>query len=205
MAKLSKNESKKRRELIIDTCAELYQVEELKDITINEIGLRLPFTRTSIYTYFDNKEEIVLALLGREYLKWQADLKAIMAGPQLDVAGFTKALTWTLANRQILLKILSQDINSLEKESRIEHLTDFKEIYGQTISLLDQVVSYHFPTFTNEVRQAFLFSFLPFLYGVHPYTVVNEKQTEAMRKANVPFVYYGQDELIANCIKNLLS
>ena len=45
-----------------------------KDITIRDIGARTSFTRTSIYNYFQTKEEIFLALLQREYEAWIEDV-----------------------------------------------------------------------------------------------------------------------------------
>ena len=56
-----------RKEEIINACEALYKTESFKDITIKEIGNITSFTRTSIYNYFQTKEEIFLALLGREY------------------------------------------------------------------------------------------------------------------------------------------
>ena len=56
-----------RREEIINACEKLYQTMSFKEITIKEIGSATSFTRTSIYNYFQTKEEIFLALLMREY------------------------------------------------------------------------------------------------------------------------------------------
>ena len=52
-----------RREEIITACETLYQTMSFKDITIKEIGAVTSFTRTSIYNYFQTKEEIFLALM----------------------------------------------------------------------------------------------------------------------------------------------
>ena len=52
-----------RREEIINACAQLYETMGFKDVTIKEIGKITSFTRTSIYNYFQTKEEIFLALL----------------------------------------------------------------------------------------------------------------------------------------------
>ena len=48
-----------------------------RDITIRDIGARTSFTRTSIYNYFQTKEEIFLALLQREHEAWIADLEEL--------------------------------------------------------------------------------------------------------------------------------
>ena len=66
-----------RKEEIINACASLYETMGFKDITIRDIGAKTSFTRTSIYNYFQTKEEIFLALLQREYKAWTADLEAI--------------------------------------------------------------------------------------------------------------------------------
>ena len=51
-----------REEEIMGACQRLYQTMSFKDVTIKEIGAVTSFTRTSIYTYFQTKEEIFLAL-----------------------------------------------------------------------------------------------------------------------------------------------
>ncbi len=68
-----------RKEEIINACEKLYKTMSFKEITIKEIGSATSFTRTSIYNYFQTKEEIFLALLKREYELWAADLKDMMA------------------------------------------------------------------------------------------------------------------------------
>lgn len=67
-----------RKEEIVDACASLYETVGFKDITIRDIGAKTSFTRTSIYNYFQTKEEIFLALLQREHKAWIDDLKNIL-------------------------------------------------------------------------------------------------------------------------------
>ena len=68
-----------RKEEIVSACAQLYENMGFKEITLGDIGKRTSFTRTSIYNYFQTKEEIFLALLQREYEAWISDLEAEMA------------------------------------------------------------------------------------------------------------------------------
>ena len=56
-----------RKEEIVDACERLYATMDFRDVTIREIGKATSFTRTSIYNYFETREEIFLALLQREY------------------------------------------------------------------------------------------------------------------------------------------
>ena len=67
-----------RREEIINACEKLYQTMSFKEITLKEIGNIVPFSRPTIYNYFQTKEEIFLALFEREYDRWNEDLAAIL-------------------------------------------------------------------------------------------------------------------------------
>ncbi len=80
MPKGSEELTNARKEEIINACASLYETMGFKDITIRDIGAKTSFTRTSIYNYFQTKEEIFLALLQREYEAWTLDLKTLLEG-----------------------------------------------------------------------------------------------------------------------------
>ena len=100
--------SSERRKEIIDACEKLYQSMSFKDITIIEIGKETSFTRTSIYNYFNTKEEIFLALLQREYEFWIQDLEKIISDNEsLSKENFADLLAKSLENRLQLLKNFS--------------------------------------------------------------------------------------------------
>ena len=56
-----------------------------------------------------------------------------------------------------------------------------------------------------KARQDFLYAFLPFLYGIYPYTTVSAKQRQAMSEAGINFVYMSVYDLAYNCIRMLLG
>lgn len=60
MPKSSEELTRARRDEIVNACASLYESMSFKEITLKEIGKRTSFTRTSIYNYFQTKEEIFL-------------------------------------------------------------------------------------------------------------------------------------------------
>ena len=78
MPKGSEELTNARKEEIINACASLYETVSFKDITIRDIGAATSFSRTSIYNYFQTKEEIFLALLQREHELWIADLEELI-------------------------------------------------------------------------------------------------------------------------------
>ena len=195
-----------RKEEIITACAELYKTMSFKDITIKEIGNATSFTRTSIYNYFQTKEEIFLALLQREYELWNGRLKEIRAGhEEMTREEFADALAHSLEERKNLLKIMSMNHYDMEDNSRIERLIEFKVVYGRSLAEVRNCLDKFFPEMTVQDKQNFIFSFFPFMFGIYPYTVVTEKQREAMTQAKVNYVYMSIYEITYAEVKKLLG
>lgn len=195
-----------RREEIINACEKLYQTKGFKAITLKDIGAITSFTRTSIYNYFQTKEEIFLALLKREYEIWIKDLKKLMReNPSMTKEEFSKNFARSLAERAQLLKLLAMNHYDIESGSRQEQLVEFKIVYGETLRTVTQCLQQYFPDMSVEEKQNFLYIFFPFMFGIYPYTVVNEKQKTAMETANVNYVFMSIYEITYNCVKKLLG
>ena len=105
----------------------------------------------------------------------------------------------------MLLKLLSMNHFDMEENSRPECLVDFKRAYGASIEALGRCIDKFFPAMEAKARQDFLYAFLPFLYGIYPYTTVSAKQRQAMSEAGINFVYMSVYDLAYNCIRMLLG
>lgn len=194
-----------RREEIIKSCDELYKNENFKDITIKQIGEKTTFSRTSIYNYFQTKEEIFLALFQREYEMWIDDLnKMYDENENLSKEEFASGLAHTIEKRPTLLKLLSMNMYDMEENSRMEVLIEFKRAYGDSIKTVKKCLDKFFKNMNEREKQEFLFSFFPFIYGIYPYAFVTDKQKESMQKAEVPFEYMTIYELAYKGILKLL-
>ena len=205
MPKVSAEFSNNRREEIISACAKLYQTMSFKDITIIEIGKETSFTRTSIYNYFNTKEEIFLALLQKEYELWIGELEEIIsANKKLTREQFADLLAKSLENRRQLLKLMSMNHFELEMNSRLENLTEFKKAYGNSIKAVKNCLDKFFPAKSELEKENFLYVFFPFVYGIYPYAVVTDKQRAAMDTAGANFIFHTIYELAYNCILKLL-
>ncbi len=206
MPKGSEELTAARKEEIITACAELYKTMSFKEITMKEIGNATTFTRTSIYNYFQTKEEIFLALLQMEYELWVQSLKQIQAGHErMTGEEFADALAHSLEERENLLTIMAMNHYDMEENSRLERLVEFKVAYGNSLDEVRNCLDKFFPEMTAQDKQNFLFSFFPFMFGIYPYTVVTEKQREAMRQAKVSYVYMTIYEITYAEVKKLLG
>lgn len=177
-----------RREEIINACEELYKKENFKDITLKQIGEKTTFSRTSIYNYFQTKEEIFLALFQREYEKWIEDLNKIYEkNERLMIEELANKLAHTIEKRPTLLKLLAMNLYDMEDNSKMEALVEFKQAYGNSIKAVKRCLDKFVTNMNEEEKTNFILSFFPFMYGIYPYAVVTAKQKETMEKADVPF------------------
>ena len=195
-----------RREEIINACEKLYETMSFKEITLKEIGNEVPFSRPTIYNYFQTKEEIFLALFAREYDRWNEDLTTILENPEiLSRTQLAEDVASSLARRTQLLKLLSMNNFDMEANSRPEMLAAFKTSYGRSMHLMCMVLNRHCPEMTVADVQNFIYIFFPFMFGIYPYTAVTEKQKAAMQEAGVDYVYQSVYEITYNCLIRLLD
>ena len=192
-----------RREEIIDACAALYETMSLREITIKLIGERTSFTRTSIYNYFETREEIFLALLRREYEAWTADLDALPAQP--DAAALADALAATLERRGTMLRLLSMNLYDIEANSRVENLAAFKTVYAASMQAVRRLLARSGPALSGPAAERFLYAFYPFLFGIYPYTTVTPKQQQAMAMAGVEYPRLSVREITRDFVEKLLG
>ena len=195
-----------RREEIMAACARLYETMNFREITIKEIGAATSFTRTSIYNYFETKEEIFLALLQREYELWVEAMEAAVAvRPAMSRDELAQTLAHTLTDRPRLLRLLSMNLYDMEANARPERLAEFKTAFGASLDAVDRMVEKYAPEMDEAARRQFLYAFFPFIYGIYPYTGVTEKQRTAMAQAGIPYVYQSTYDLTYTCLKMLLN
>ena len=195
-----------RKEEIVNACEKLYQTMSFKDITLKEIGKETSFSRTSIYNYFQTKEEIFLALLKREYDLWITQIKEeIETHETLSDDGIADMLAKTLCDRRQLLKIMSMNHYDLEENSRMEQLVEFKVSYGTAMKTVMQLLEKFRSDMDEKKRQEFIYSFFPFMFGIYPYTVVSEKQKQAMEQAGVNYIYSSLYDLTCNAVRKMLK
>ena len=195
-----------RKEEIIAACARLNETKSFREITIKEIGAATSFTRTSIYNYFETKEEIFLALLQKEYELWVAAMDEVMAEKAaMSRDDLAETLARTLTDRPRLLRLLSMNLYEMEANSRPERLAEFKVAYGASLNAVSRMAEKYVPEMDEAARQQFLYAFFPFIYGIYPYTSVTEKQKTAMKQAGIPYVYQSAYDLTCTCLKKLLN
>ena len=194
-----------RKEEILNAAEELYKSKNFKDITLNDIAELTTFKRTSIYNYFETKEEIFLTLNKRQYEAWVNDIENIIQNNNvLSKEDIAKNIAHSLEKRKDLLRLMMNHFD-MEENSRLEILTEFKIAFGNSMKTLNRLLEKFCPQMQENDRTNFIYSLFPFIYGIYPYTTVSDKQKEAMNKAQVGFIYHSIYEITYNSVKMLLK
>ena len=204
MPKGSPELTEARKVEIMEACKKLYETMTFKEVNLKEIGKVTSFTRTSIYNYFESKEEIFLGIFEDEYIKWTSDLQKIIDEGELGREKLAKKLSESLGNRKLMLKLLAVNLYDMEENSRMERLVSFKKAYGRSRDVLAELIKKNYPGIKKKELDEFIFTFLPFLHGVHPYAFATSKQIEAMDEAGIKYLETTIEKLVYTGLIRLL-
>ena len=142
----------------------------------------VPFSRPTIYNYFQTKEEIFLALFEREYRTRTKELEKI-GKEDVSADGLAEAVAKSLEKRTLMLRLLSVNLYDMEENSRIERLVAFKKAYCASVAAFDLLLQKALPGQKEEERRETLVAAFEFIHGVYPYAHATQKQIEAMHAA----------------------
>ena len=204
MPKGSPELTEARKVEIMEACKKLYETMTFKEVNLKEIGKVTSFTRTSIYNYFESKEEIFLGIFEDEYIKWTSDLQKIIDEGELGREKLAKKLSESLGSRKLMLKLLAVNLYDMEENSRMERLVSFKKAYGRSRDVLAELIKKNYPGIKKKELDEFIFTFLPFLHGVHPYAFATSKQIEAMDEAGIKYLETTIEKLVCTGLLRLL-
>lgn len=186
MPQKSAEKTRARREEIVDACEQLYQAASFETVSIKDISAKTSMSRPSIYNYFQTREEIFLALLSREYQRWNESLeKLIEQSPYPSRQTLAKAIAATLEEREQLLKLIAMNLYTIEQNVRLEQLTEFKREYKKTLQAWNSLLQVNYPQLDEQWREQTMMLVFPFLFGIYPFTSQSEKQAEAMKAAGL--------------------
>lgn len=206
MSKDSRELVSARKKEILHAADMLYRSKSFKDITLNDIAALTTVTRTSIYNYFETKEEIFLTLHKMQYEYWTADLQTIIQqNTILSKEKIAEHIAHSLEKREDMLRLMCMNHFDMEANSRLEILTEFKIAFGNALKTLNILLEKFCPDMDVNDRTTVIYTLFPFIYGIYPYTKVNDKQKEAMKTADVGFIYHTIYTLTYNCITLLLQ
>lgn len=177
-----------RKNEIINAFEKLYQTMSFRNISMREIGEKTSMTRSSIYNYFQNKEEIFLALIAREFQSWCDALQEIANHDNMTLTEFAEAIASSLQERRYFLKLISWNHYELEENNRTECLAEVQQVTYHAMQTIMRCLDKFFPTMTEITKKSFQQHFFIFLYGIDSCTNNTDYQKKAMKYIHIPNV-----------------
>lgn len=175
-----------RREEILDACIRLYLEKGYESVNFKTISELISVSRPSIYNYYNTKGEMFLEILGRHYSDWADELSSEFDfRNQMEREEYCHAISDTLCDHEMILRLISLDLSNIENECSVERLVDFKIIVYRLMNVLDNSIIKFFKDTDEDDRHTFIQSFFVFILGLYPMSHPTEKQRNAMDKVGM--------------------
>ncbi|GHV93732.1 hypothetical protein AGMMS50293_00520 [Spirochaetia bacterium] len=177
-----------RQEEIINACDVLFGQYGYEGVNFKAISALTSFKRPTIYLYYKTKDEVLLDLLKREMLDWEAALKTEFdAAETLSKEQYCGVFTNTVAPHDKMLRLLAILNTNIEKQCSLEKITEFKREANGVFEVIWESLDKFFPQAGEEKKQFFMPSFLAYIFGFYPLAHPTQKQIEAMALAGLSY------------------
>lgn len=167
-------QKEERRQHLLDTAKTiLIEGLDVHEMSLNELARRAEMTKSNVYRYFENREELLLALLEEQSYLWQRELHGRLAAE----TGRASTLEWvadTIADvtvsRPLMCRLLSVLPSVIEHNVSPERLAEFKRGVVAMQGALAQELHRHQPKIAAARFLDFLRLAIPLLVGLWPFS-----------------------------------
>lgn len=170
-----------RIEEIISAASKIYDSAGYEGLSFSAISQLTKFTRPTIYKYFNTKDEILLKILLSDMQAWITSLvNSFKINRVYSIEEITDIWVGAISDRYRLLELFPMLFTSLEKNSSLEALVEFKKGFFNLQDQLMELVGQLFPNAeTNDIYR-FLASQLALALGMYPMSQLTELQLKAI-------------------------
>lgn len=167
---------------ILKAMETLYLKKSFQDIRMIDISSLTSVTRTSLYSYYKNKEEVLLGVLKHHFVLMTEEMRDLISLNDRDE--FISSLAEILMKHFIILKIFSKNLADMEDHVSLDKLVEFKKDFKVFKEVYFELVEKQKNITIEEEKTLSYGLFICFLYGVYPLTHPTKMQLEAMKQAS---------------------
>lgn len=188
---------------IMHACDTLFDEGDYENVNIKAISEITTLTRSSIYTYYKTKDEILLDLLGYELAEWREELLVwCQETAPLDAEEFSKQFTDIFMKREKMIRHYCYLFTLLERNSRLEKLVEFKRKAIPAAGAVVQCLMMNFPYFSQQEATAIAEQIIALVIGLYPVAHLNSVQKEAIAISQTGYI---EPDFESVCIKGICS
>lgn len=197
-----------RREAILEAARMLFSKLDYDAISLNEIARQAGFSKPNVYRYFSTREEIFLTIFAEHQSKFVGQLKERISKirSRKNSAGRIADVWVEQATKHpVFLDLLPQLMTSLEKNSSVDQIAEFKITAMQHFADLVQALANTHPQLSVEQWQFVVQSSIALMAGLWPMTNPSEKVSEAMERASMDHADWQFKPLMRQGILSLIA
>lgn len=177
-------EINKRKKEIVDACTTIYDTTDFDDLTITDISEKISIARSSIYTYYCSKEDILLDILANEFFTFNNNIINISESfDTLTKDEYVDKLTMIICSQPRFLKLLAVDFVHIQKNSCEKHVIAFQKAITSAFESFKSLTR-KFLTKNEKNIEEYQYAFFSFLNGLHIMSGVSDKQIKALIEIN---------------------
>ena len=168
-----------RKNEILNAAEDLLMAENYSAITLATIAEKTSISRTSMYTYYETKEQVMIDLMIREYQGMTEEL--LEKKPRrMSRESFCKWLSELLWKHKTLLKLLSLQLSVWDRNYSDEMLEYFVKSTAPYMRAIDSVLAFHFPNAGEAAKNTFKIQFSLYCNALYEVQNLPRSQINAM-------------------------
>lgn len=172
----------RRRQEILDAAWELFKAGGLELVTFSTIGMKVSFTRQTIYTYYKSRDEVLLDILSRQMQRFYEDIRAMFPiGAPVTQREFCDRLVNHLLGSRALLSLFSLHI-ALENNARYENILAFKRTMYKAFPVFTAILRDQCPTASEEACCHFCITIMIYMSSISPILNQTPLQMKALQE-----------------------
>lgn len=195
----SKDQIEQRKNEIISAMDLLYEKKELNQIYLKDVADKCSISRSAIYSYYKNKEEILIDSLNLHYAKLNKQFKTLFNKKSLSKEELIEKLTKIFIDHKVILKLMSSNLVDIEKRTTLDKLIAIKQEFKIFQTNFYLLLEKNFNIDEEQGKNIFL-GLVTSMYGFYPLSNPTKLQIKAMQKTGC---YFNTDLNIT--VKNSLT
>lgn len=181
-----------RKEEIINIVSKMFDEMDYQNISMKTISEKISIARSSLYCYYNSKEEIMLDVLKNDYIKF---LKTIIENFENKdtIEELTDNITDAYMNNLRVMKIISLYLTDIEIHCSLESLVNFKKDFVTYMLDLKKSICKRFNNIPEKESLIIYNSLLMLTHSLYPLINPVENQKEAMRIVGLGIIEDGRE------------
>jgi AcrR family transcriptional regulator len=196
-------QKEERRAHLLETArAALRGGMELSELGLNELARQAQMTKSNVYRYFENREELLLALLEEESALWQSDLVARLAAmPQATAQQVAQAFAGASAAYPLMCRLLSILPSIIEHNVSAERMATFKSSVVALMGDVAQQLHRCMPSLPVAAYVAFIRQAMALMIGLWPLSHPRDALAQVLSAPELqPLRYEFETDLAAGLL-----